>query len=269
MKLFLLFLLILMFSMKSDFGRVNIQCGNIMIDRIFLLTLPSSRLRRSNFLKSFNQTGCKIPLEIIWGINTKIPKNAEPYRSLVVPVKFNQMYLLDSGKKDRKTMSDFNSGALGCYLGHMEFYKKSEGLNYTMIFEDNVILSDYFMDELNEELKRIPDDFDVCFFNYSQQKSSTVIRCNKTIQKVKKIMSTKCYLINVKKVKKYYPSFFPIDTHVDLKYAELIKQGLNVYLIPFKSIYIDNSGGSTIGHTKVILSPLLSDEDGSSIEFNS
>ena len=61
-------------------------------------------------------------------------------------------------------------------------------------------------------------------------------------------MSTKCYLINVKRMKKYYHLFYPIFTHVDMVYEKLIHHGADVYLIKLNSIKIGIKK-STIKHT--------------------
>jgi len=78
--------------------------------------MESSKTRYNSFLKNYNQN-CKLPLEIIWSVNTKNPEVAEQYKHLVTQEKYNLMYKFDSGKAIRPDHSYINSGALGCYLG--------------------------------------------------------------------------------------------------------------------------------------------------------
>jgi len=247
----ILFLLYYLIKKKESFN--EIECMNVHVDKFFLLTLKKSENRRNNFLKRFNNLKTDIPLEIIWGVDTTIPKNAEPYRDLINPYNYKIMYDLDSGKRKRTKGSDFNSGAFGAFLGHTTFYKKcfEEHLKYAIIFEDNVLLEPSFINELNQALTNIPKDFDVCLFHYNNKISTTIKSCKSTIEKILSFESGKCYLINVEGLKKYYNLFFPMDNHFDAKYKDLIEKGANVYLIPLKSIKIDYSTGSVICHSKI------------------
>ena len=207
MKVVLLLILVLIFLTKpfSHFGETT--CGGITVDKIFLLTLKKSKERRENFIDSFKKTKSSLPLEIIYGTDTTKPENVEQFRSLVDPEKFDKMFKLNRGEITRKHLSEFNPGALGCYLSHMEFYKRSfeQKLKYTMVFEDNVVLSESFVDELNGVLKTIPNDFDIIFFHKWKLVDDGYNSDCEKIKKVKKIMGAKCYLINVQNMKKYYP----------------------------------------------------------------
>lgn len=60
-------------------------------------------------------------------------------------------------EKKRPDHTYFNSGALGCYLGHMEFYKRcfKENLKYAILFEDNVMLDQSFNKEINLALTSV------------------------------------------------------------------------------------------------------------------
>jgi len=247
----LLILLILVSKLinNSTFG-INGTCNPIKVDKCFLLTLPDSVERRTSFLNSYKSN---IPLEIIYSVNTKIKSEAEKYKHLVDPEKYNLMYDFDSGKKLRPDHTYFNSGALGCYLGHLDFYKRcfEQKLDYAIVFEDNVILSDSFNKELESALTTLGDDFDACFFYCLSHISENVEKCGNEIKKLKFVFCTKCYLINVNRMKKYYDLFYPIDTHIDMKYEKIIHYGADIYLIPLKSVGIGQHL-STIGHTDPI-----------------
>jgi GR25 family glycosyltransferase involved in LPS biosynthesis len=124
-------------------------------------------------------------------------------------------------------------------------------LKYAIIFEDNVVLSHSFNKELNSALSRLGDNFDACFLHSRRQVSTDVEKCGNLIKKLKWVNSTKCYLINVKRMKKYYKLFYPIDNHVDRVYEKLIHHGADIYLISLESIKVDNKT-STIGHTGIL-----------------
>jgi len=251
---------------ENKFDKIIGICNPIKVDKCFLLTLQNSVQRRKTFLKSYKSTNLNIPLEIIYSVNTKNKSEAEKYKHLVDPKKYNLMHDFDSGKKIRPDHTYFNSGALGCYLGHMEFYERcfDQNLDYAIIFEDNVVLSDSFNEELESALSRLGNNFDACFFHCWSNVGEYVEKCNNNIKKLKWVMSTKCYLINVKRMKKYYELFYPIFTHVDLVYEKIIYNGADIYLINFNSIKIDTKK-STIGHTNVLSNKYFSYLDESEI----
>jgi GR25 family glycosyltransferase involved in LPS biosynthesis len=229
---------------KSSF---NDTCLNVKIQKCFVLTTSTSSIRYRLFKNSYD---LDIPLETIIGVNTKIPENAEQFRDLVVPEKYDAMYLMDKGEMERKNSSYFNSGALGCYMGHMEFYKRcfQQNLKYALIFEDNVILTGKFKEELENLV--LPSDFDICFLHSWGSSGDKIEKCGKDLKRLKMVMGTKCYIINVRNMQKYFPLFFPIETHVDFATEKLIYNGANVYLCNFDSlnvVYLDNG----IGHSQV------------------
>ena len=129
----LVVLSIVLFIIFRKSEKLEPLCNQITIDKVFLLSIPTSKERRENFLNSYK---APIPLEIIWGVDTKNPENVEKFRHLVNPDKFNTMYLYDNGEP-RPNHHYLNSGALGCYIGHMDFYKKSfnQHLKYTLILK--------------------------------------------------------------------------------------------------------------------------------------
>ena len=91
------------------------------------------------------------------------------------------------------------------------------------------------------------DDFEMCFFHCL---SRYPVSYEKGLEKVKWISSTKCYLIHVDNMRKYYNYYFPIDNHVDNKSEDIIAQGARVYYKDLRRlIKIDRSDSSTIGHS--------------------
>ena len=246
--LFILFIIILN---KSNF--TNKTCLNVNVDKFFILTTDTNGGRYKNFISSFNKQKFNKPLEVVKGVDTRNPEVGKLYKHLVTDEKYKYMYDFDKGK-NRPDHTYFNSGALGCYLGHIDIYKKAieQNLDYIVIFEDNVTFNANFKNELNNVLKSVPADFDAIFFHHWYYHSDKIIKCDKKIDKLHFINSTKCYLINVKSIKKYFDLFFPIENHIDGNYEKLIYHGANVYLIKLNNLKINIFGGSLINHTSVI-----------------
>lgn len=216
--------------------------------KCFLLTLKESKKRRETFLKHHDST---IPIEIIYGVDTKSVENASKYKKIIDPKYFREALELHYNQyKVRTNITYFDMGAIGCYMGHMEFYRRcfEQGLKYAVIFEDNVVIkSDALYDQIQSVIDVMGDDFEMCFFHclsrYPDKKQ-------KGLEKVKWISSTKCYLINVQNMQKYYSLFFPIDNHVDMKHEDIIANGARVFYKDLRNyMYIDRTHNSTIGHS--------------------
>jgi GR25 family glycosyltransferase involved in LPS biosynthesis len=151
----------------------------------------------------------------------------------------------------RPDITYFNLGAIGCFVGHMEFYDRcfKQGLKYAVIFEDNVIVkSNQLYDEIQKVIDEKGDDLEMCFFHCLSRLPDEK---EGTLEKVKWISSTKCYLVNVENMKKYKRHFYPMDNHVDMKHEDLIAKGARVYYKDMREhMLIDRTHKSLIGHSE-------------------
>jgi len=215
--------------------------------KCFLLTLKSEEKRRNHFMKYHNQ---EIPIEIIYGPDTRTVKGAKKYENKIEGEYYEKALEMHYDPTiKRPDITYFNIGAIGCFMGHMEFYKRcfDQGLKYAVIFEDNVIIKS---EQLYKEIQNIIDDrgdeFEMCFFHCLSRLPD---KQDGKLEKVKWISSTKCYLINVENMKKYVKYFIPMDNHIDMKHEDLIAQGARIYYKDLRRyMMIDRSHNSTIGH---------------------
>ena len=219
--------------------------------KCFLITIPTSSRRRQNFLGNHNSS---IPLELIYSEDTKILTNAMKYKSLIEKKHYNESLRLHyNSQHKRPDITHFNLGAIGCYMGHMDFYKRcfDQGLKYAVVFEDNVIVkNNQFYHEIQKVIDTKKNNFEMCFFHCLSRYIDTSVPVENDIERVKWISSCKCYLINVDNMRKYYKHFFPIDNHVDMKHEDIIAKGARIYYKDLrKYMEIDRSGPSTIGHS--------------------
>ena len=214
----------------------------------FLLTLPESTRRQEKFFRSHNKD---IPIEVVYGVNTKNVKKAREYEHIIDGEYFEkaiEMHYDPSVK--RPDITYFNLGAIGAYMGHINIMKKciDSGVKYALIFEDNVIVKKNKMyNEVQKVVDTLGDNFEMCFFHCLSRKP---VEINGNLEKVCWISSMKCYLINVKNMEKYMKYYFPIDNHVDNKTEDLIAKGARVYYKDLRRcMKVDRSGPSTIGHS--------------------
>jgi len=214
--------------------------------RAYLLTIPDAVQRRRVFFN--NHDNSRVPVEMVYGDDTRNIANARKYEHVIEPDYFEkavEMYYDETAQ--RPTMSHFNVGAIGCYFGHMQILDKAikDGVKYALIFEDNVVVkSPKLYDEVERVIKERGDTFEACFFHCLSHLPDPT-----EDEKVLWIASTKCYLVHVPNMKRYLPSFVPMDNHVDLKFEDVIAKGARVYYRDLrKYVRIDRSHKSTIGH---------------------
>ena len=216
--------------------------------KCFLLTLPKSEDRQRVFFKYHDPTD---EIETIYGIDTKRISNAEKFKHIIKPEYYKEAIRLKYDRRGgRPDITYFNLGAIGCYMGHMEFYRRcfEQNLKYALVFEDNVIVKDHQLyDQIQSVIDVMGDDFEMCFFHCLSRYPD---KRENGLERVKWISSTKCYLIHVENMKQYYKYFFPIDNHVDMKHEDIIAEGARVYYKDMrKYMRIDRGKGSTIGHS--------------------
>lgn len=242
--LILLLVLVLIFYYKrpaSKRGGYDYDC--------FLLTVKGQEERQRNFFKSHRND---IPVEVIYGPNTKNVKVARGFEEYIEDEYFEKAIEMHYNPDvKRPDITYFNLGAIGCFMGHMDFYKRcfERKLKYAVIFEDNVIVKSHRLyDQIQSVIDEKGDDFEMCFFHCL---SRHVDKKEGTLEKLNWVSSTKCYLIHVENMKKYHKYFLPMDNHIDMKHEDLIAKGARVYYKDLrKYIKIDRSGPSTIGHSE-------------------
>lgn len=216
--------------------------------KCFLLTLKDQTERQERFLKSHRDD---IPLEIIYGPDTRSIKVAREFEEFIEPEYFEKAVEMHYNPLiKRPDITYFNIGAIGCFMGHMEFYNRcsKQGLKYAVIFEDNVIIkSDELYAQIQGVIDEKGDDFEMCFFHCLSRLPD---KKEGTLEKVKWISSTKCYLVHVDNMKEYQRHFFPMNNHVDMKHEDIIEKGARVYYKDMRDyMLIDRTHNSLIGHS--------------------
>jgi hypothetical protein len=217
--------------------------------KCFLLTIKDAKTRQERFMKHFNGA---TPLEVIYGPNTKNVKIAREYEDIIDPEYFEKALEMHYDPLvKRPNITYFNLGAIGCFVGHMDFYRRcfEQGLKYAVIFEDNVIIkSPRLFDEIQKVIDDKGENFEMCFFHCLSRLPE---KKEGTLEKVKWISSTKCYLVNVDNMRKYEKYFYPMDNHIDMKHEDIIEKGARIYYKDAqKHMLIDRSQGSLIGHSE-------------------
>ena len=106
-------LIIFIIFIKLEYPNVDYKC--------FILTTSDERI--DTFL-DFHDS--RIPIEVVHGDLTKTPKQADKHKHLIDPKYYrNALKLYYDNKSLRPNITYFNLGAIGCYMGHLDIYRRA------------------------------------------------------------------------------------------------------------------------------------------------
>ena len=151
-------------------------------------------------------------------------------------------------------------GAIGCYLSHVKVWENILKNNYetVLIFEDDAKIPEDLNMKIYENMKYIPNDWDIVLFGYICKKC----RKYENYLEVERFMLTHCYMINRNAIVKIMNSntLFPITQQIDALMSEL-SSILNIYSVKDKIVKQFNSRTD-------IQAPLLSKEHREHLNIN-
>jgi len=138
----------------------------------------------------------------------------------------------DTKKRGYRTRHyQLTKGGIGCYLSHLNLYKKLVADNKNdiyIILEDDIKIDTSAYAKISKLLKNPPDDWDMILIGYNQvfkYKTET-----KDYSKVKSFWGTCGYIINKKGAQKFLDNHTNIDCQIDSFMSWMaIKNKLNVY----------------------------------------
>jgi glycosyl transferase family 25 len=128
-------------------------------------------------------------------------------------------------KNYRNEHHELSYGAVGCYLSHINIWKKLEkdDLDYIIIFEDDALPTFNFM-ELQQIISNdVPNDWDIIFFGGIYNDYNII---NDKIVKLKRFYETHAYIINKKGALKLLSNAFPIKKQLDSWLSDLASNNL-------------------------------------------
>ena len=88
-------------------------------------------------------------------------------------------------------------GEIGCYLSHCEALKKINENDKILILEDDIVISDNFIENFNNSVKELPEKWDILLIGFRFHQPSQNIDYSKNLQKTKsRYFGAHAYLIN-------------------------------------------------------------------------
>jgi len=141
-------------------------------------------------------------------------------------------------------------GALGVILSYISLFEKIKDLKTPVItFEDDIKITENFDDYLNEILKELPDDFDVCYLGYGDTTiESTTYSKHLSIPKGR-ITCLPGLVISPSGAEKLLDLIKNLDNQIDTAITEHFNK-LKVFISNQKIVQIPNEHGSDIQGNK-------------------
>ena len=220
----ILFLLLIIFIIILIFLKVN---KNNKIEKIYVINLKRRKERLEIFKKNYNLSQKLNIIEAIDGndLDLKQLQNEKIINNITI----NQL------NKERNYHYELtHKGSLGCYLSHYKIWKITleNNDNIILIYEDDSIFTSITLEEINNRIKKLPEDWDI-YLLINPDFCYAKININNEIYKVKRFFLTNAYIINKKAIEKIFNSntLFPIVQQLDSYLSELaIDFNLNIYI---------------------------------------
>ena len=88
-----------------------------------------------------------------------------------------------------------DNGWLGCNLSHLGVIEKSKenGYDNFLVFEDDFVLQDNFIESVTETIKQLPEDWDMFYLGGNLSMCKVKEQISKNITKVDSVLTTHCY----------------------------------------------------------------------------
>lgn len=158
----LILLVILLFILTNTLSNFNNTERKLFTTNdfdIYVINLKKNKERLDSFMKEYNKSDLKnIPLNVFPAI---VGKDLDLI-NYVTPAAYKQI-LTTEVLKNRKFHYELTRGAVGCYLSHLNIWKKiaESDKKYGLIFEDDVVIANDFFARLLIGLTHVPNDWDV------------------------------------------------------------------------------------------------------------
>lgn len=208
------------------------------------LAKNKDRLENFNYFYKTSDLGELVPLErfdAIYGKQLDIQKYISPTSYSV---------LLENEKNKYRTKHyQLTRGAVGCYLSHMELFKKllaDPSVEYYIIFEDDAVVMSSVYNRILKALNTAPSDWDMIVFSPIMEVTK---KKGRLFNKFETFWGLSGYIINKKGAKAMVDEFNkrPISMQIDSKMSLMIMQGkLNVYGYKEKVLWHNRTSGTDI-----------------------
>ena len=187
-----------------------------MFKKIYYINLDHRKDRKDNVDKQLKKINFSGPVE---RINAAYGKNLD--LDLIPSTLFTKDAIADTTNKNLiNNTSKMTKGGMGVSLSQRWIYEKvlCGEHDYVLILEDDITISDNFMEKLKNKLKNIKD-FDILYLGYHIKVDTKVGEHCDTPEKIWGLFG---YIIN-KKAAKHLIEIFPLSEQIDTEIPKAFK----------------------------------------------
>ena len=223
-----MFVLYIMIKKKIEYNKTK----SSIFSKIYLINLVRRPDRLKNFLTYFNASDMKnfslTKFDAIDG--TKLDQNNIPLSELATA---ELQQLKTTGFRTKHYQ--LTMGAIGCYLSHVKVWEHilKHDNEIVLVLEDDAKLPENFLSEVNDNVKYIPNDWDIILLGYLCKKCYEFQK----YKEVERFQLTHAYLIKKTAIVKMMNSntLFPITQQIDALMSEL-SSIINIYSLKKKIV---------------------------------
>lgn len=158
----LILCIVLLFILTNtflNFSNTNKELYTINDFDIYVINLKKNKERLDFFMNEYNKSDLKnIPLNVFPAV---VGKELDLI-NYVTPAAYKQI-LTTEVLKNRRFHYELTRGAVGCYLSHLNIWKKiaESDKKFGLIFEDDVMIATDFLERMLIGLQNVPTDWDI------------------------------------------------------------------------------------------------------------
>ena len=219
----LIFVVIILITLLLIIIYKSYSAINYNYSKIYLINLENRKVRLNRFNETFYNSDISIKYNHFKAIDGK-KINIDKYVTSDTLKEINEI------KKTgyRQYHYQLTLGAIGCYLSHTNIWKDiiNSNIDSALILEDDIIIPNNFNYLLNDNIKYIPDDYDIILLGCN---CLDCIKYNK-YRKVNRFWLTHSYIITKKCIVKIYDKMFPVKQQIDSELSDL-SDIINIYAL--------------------------------------
>jgi GR25 family glycosyltransferase involved in LPS biosynthesis len=138
-----------------------------------------------------------------------------------------------SGIKMNVLKNIARAGAVGCSLSHINVIKraKEKGYSKILILEDDVVFEENFIERFTNEIKHLPENWDMFYLSGNNLKSDCLTRVNNFFYKTTFTFTTHSYAISSAIFDEIIKGASKLEEPIDEFYRKHIQQNYNCYII--------------------------------------
>jgi glycosyl transferase family 25 len=208
---------------------------------VYVINLVSNKERLESFKQQYAKSDLSWKEYIVYP--AVVGKDLDIIKH-VTPQAYSQLMETDLTNK-RKHHYDITRGAIGCYLSHLDIYKKiaSSNKKYGLIFEDDVMIASDFYKRMLYGLNTVPSDWDMYLLGLICLKCDV----NNDYINVTRFWGTHGYLLKKEsaiKLVNYLDRL--LDKQIDADVSLLIKQkkikvyGINPIIVTQQNMFLSD-----------------------------